>query len=195
MDKYMLNLYIQYCHSSGMQYDGKIDDRGFKQWLKEYRKTLDDFKKYIELLRKLFHEEDNIFLEVDKGTFDTLNLYNSIVVSNYTSSINVQPQRFRVQDCGIPILEGENIDDNSIFYTYNPYNMNLVKNWEQIHNRGGYSILFGVCGKNYDEDSEFKKSKFHDFSGRIKKNQKVVECITENDNYYYLVKSDYTRKW
>ena len=138
--------------------------------------------------------------ELNKGVRDT-------VVSEYMDTFIVSPYAFTFKDSRKGLFNGKIrlVDENSnvnscnpnnysfmSYLVHNPYYNFSVDSIMNLYYLCGYQIVFGVYGKVYDKDMEKKKQMLLGVKNIL------MDCCTDsyierNDDYCYVVASDYTR--
>ena len=190
MDKYILNLYQQFCDARGISFDSKqafefIDD--FCNWVVENEKLMTKYQEYLFALDYLYGKTIS---EVGKGKYDSFKLIDSIIVSPYAETLGIaNSELFIFGNCPLIITkQGITVPKTDILLTHNPYAEMMIYNWSKIHNSQSYDISIGVYGSIYDSDFA-KKIKMIEILSKQMESDHQVDYDTDKDNYFCTINS------
>ena len=190
MDKYLLNLYKQFCNARGIIYNPSNFNRytaEFVDWVVYNKKTTE---KYREYLLSLSYIDGKSVAEVGKGMYDSLQLNDSAIVSPYAETIGFQnSELFMIGN--YPLIQQKGIivrPNTEILLTYNPYEEMHIINWFKVHNSKLYDISIGMYGNIHDSDFAERIRLLEEISKRMHDDH-VVDYDTDQDNYFCSINS------
>lgn len=195
MDKYILNLYKQFCDARGII----CNPLEFYDYLNEFIEWTSNNKiltsKYKEFILALGYEDGQKVLEIGKGRYDSLNLDNAEIISPYAETLGLENAELFMLG-SYPLIKSTNgfiSPKTDILLTFNPYEEMMIYNWVKIHNFQLYDISVGMYGNIHDNN----------FTEKIKLLEKMSEQMdddhsldydTDKDNYFYVINSRRTIK-
>ncbi len=208
MEKYRQNLLIQFQNATGHHtgFDSKdLSETEFMKWIKERNRIGEEYTSFIE--SEGVDLEDGALAEVGKSGLD------SVVLPYKTKIITDVPDSFGDID-RTRLLSGElSIEKNGIYLltknritlkpkkiaipeiktvmTQNPGDYRQINGWEYLHNHDLVRIIVGFYGKIYDKDLEYKIEMLKRLKKFLKDGSYKETCETNQDNYFYMIKSDY----
>ena len=189
-NRYLINLYKQYCDARGIEcnpFDGKNLSYEFLEWI-AINKLL--AKEYSDYLAYLGYCDSKTIAEVGKGRYDSISTDNMAVISPYADTLHLANSELLVID-GTPLVEQKGkliIPQEQILLTSNPYEEMRIGNWSRIHNLGQYDISIGMFGNIHDEDFEKKIKLIEELSSRMTDDHSV-DYDTDKDNYFCTLNS------
>ena len=192
-----------YCNAVGIDLDtintySYSNDKEFVRDLAMFLSIRRDIgKKYLKILKKLNLSPDfkkRLKAEVGKGPMDSIlsNDKNSVAITPYHTDPKLIPSRLVITEKGICFFK--NLVDKSLipitttvdtFLTQNPYNEEVIKDWEFIPQTKSGKIIVGAYGKTYDKDYDQKIRALREFKSRV--NNAISEHTIIGDNYFYFV--------
>ena len=178
----------------------------FKEWLKGNQKAGNTYFNFIESFEAYPSLNPICTAEVGKGKYDSVALSQGIgLITPFREEIAksqiILPTEFRVYDCTPFAVKEEKghshfvkLTDSGIerYMTQNPYTIESIKRWEQLHNSGTSNITVGVYGNIHDKDFESKMELMQNLRERIMTDEVIEDYATDRDNYFYALSS--TRK-
>ena len=190
LDKYILNLYQQYCDARKIVFNPKQIEKftdDFCEWIVENEKLM---VKYQEYLFSLDYMYGKTISEVGKGKYDSFKLIDSIIVSPYAETLKIaNSELFILGNCPlIKTKQGINVPKTDILFTHNPYAEMMIYNWFKIHNSQSYDISIGVYGSIYDGDFAQKIKMIEILSKQMESDHRV-DYDTDKDNYFCTINS------
>ena len=190
MDRYLLNLYKQFCDASGII----CNPFGFNQYIDEFADWVAHNKKitekYREYLLSLGYINGKTVSEVGKGMYDSLYLTDSTIISLYAETICLSNSELFIIG-SYPLIQQKGIivrPDTEILLTHNPYDEMRIMNWSRVHNMGDYDISIGMFGSIYDEDFSKKVKLIEEISKRMTEDH-VIDYDTDKDKYFCSLNS------
>lgn len=189
-NRYLLNLYKQYCDARGVicnPFDGKNLSYDFLEWIAINKLMA---KEYSDYLLYLGYFDSKTIAEVGKGRYDSIASEYMTVISPYADTLQLPKSELFVMG-GVPLIEqaGKIISvEQDILLTHNPYDEMRVINWSTIHNLGDYDISIGMFGSIYDEDFSKKIKLIEEISKRVTEDH-ILDYDTDNDKYFYSLNS------
>ena len=191
MDKYLNNLYNQYCNSRGIEnttYDSSKLDADFYNWLDNYKNLLLNYKEYLISLNFIGDEE---VAEVGKGIIDSLGISEFEIISPYAHTLKKEDKDLVVL-MGTPFVfsdEGIFVYKGDTLLTYNMYDFSDVQNWYKVLNKDICDICVGIFGNI--NDCDYKK-KVKDIKFLLEKTNKkcFVDYDVKDHNYYCVLHSN-----
>ena len=189
-NRYLLNLYKQYCDARGVvcnPFDGKNLSYDFLEWI-----TINKLmaKEYSDYLLYLGHLESKTVAEVGKGRYDSIASKEMAVISPYADTLELPKSELFVID-GVPLIEQGGkivLPEQQILLTHNPYDEMRIINWSRVHNTGDYDISIGMFGSIYDEDFSKKVKLIEEISKRMTEDH-VIDYDTDKDKYFCSLNS------
>ena len=189
-NRYLLNLYKQYCDARSVvcnPFDGKNLSYDFLEWI-----TINKLmaKEYSDYLLYLGHLESKTVAEVGKGRYDSIASEEMTIISPYADTLELLKRELFVID-GVPLIEqGEKIvlPEEQILLTHNPYDEMRIINWSRVHNMGDYDISIGMFGSIYDKDFSKKVKLIEEISKRMTEDH-VIDYDTDKDKYFCSLNS------
>lgn len=171
----------------------------FNGWLNERKSMIND---YLELLDDMNVDFDNPkCVEINKGKYDSsvLHNYSTTIITPYMDSNNKRIINGRVEaiDSRPAIIRNINggIYVKSIsrdllqsYMIFNPYEMEALSYWDDIHNSNEANIIVGMFGNLSDKDFKFKVSSLRRLKDRLLSPYKFEETIIDG-NYFSVVSS------
>ncbi len=192
MNKYILNLYKQFCDARGIIFNPLDINKflsEFGEWIYNNRKIINKYSSYLLTLGYINEKE---VMEVGKGKYDSLNLEGVEVISPYAETLNLENKELFVLE-DYPLLkttDGIRVIKSEVLLTHNPYDEMLIYNWPKIHNAQNYNISIGIYGNIYDNDYSKKIELIEKLSKEMDTDHKVDYEI---DNDIYLCSINSTR--
>lgn len=161
-------------------------------------------KDYLSFLDYMFYYED-IFdsktVEVGKGFLDSVLLNTDATIITPHSECLKQMKSgliflssFNVYN-GIPVITDKEGYKSSLGYafenyiTQNPYNIEEIKNWEQLPNMNHSNIVVGVYGSLKDKNKETKIRELRNLREKLDYNYKETYGIVD-DSYFYAISNE-----
>lgn len=189
-NRYLLNLYKQYCDARGVvcnPFDGKNLSYDFLEWI-----TINKLmaKEYSDYLLYLGHFESKTVAEVGKGRYDSIASEEMAIISPYADTFELPKRELFVID-GVPLIEQGGkivLPEEQILLTHNPYDEMRIINWSRVHNLGEYDISIGMFGSIYDEDFLKKVKLIEEISKQMTKDH-VIDYDTDKDKYFCSLNS------
>lgn len=190
MDKYILNLYQQYCDAREIVFDPKQIEKftdDFCDWVVENKKIMEKYQEYLFALDYLYGKTIS---EVGKGKYDSLKSNELIIVSPYAETLGIaNSELFILGNCPLIITkQGITVPKTDILLTHNPFTEMMIYNWPKIHNSQSYDISIGVYGSIYDGDFAQKIKMIEILSKQMESDHKV-DYDTDKDNYFCTINS------
>lgn len=189
MNRYLLNLYKQYCDARGIPFDpfDSKKDGDFIKWI-EYNERLT--KKYKEYLICLGYINGKKVSEVGKGVHDTLLLPNSAIVSPYAKTMRLPNSELFITGV-TPLIQEKGAllyPDADILLTYNPFEEMRIIDWSKIHNSKMFDVSIGFYGSVHDSDFDSKIELLEKISKKMYEDHKI-DFDTDKDNYFCSISS------
>ena len=189
-NRYLLNLYKQYCDARGVicnPFDGKNLSYDFLEWI-----TINKLmaKEYSDYLLYLGYLKSKTVAEVGKGRYDSITSKEMAVISPYADTLELPKSELFVID-GVPLIEQGGkivLPEQQILLTHNPYDEMRIINWSRVHNMGDYDISIGMFGSIYDEDFSKKIKLIEEISKRMTEDH-VIDYDTDKDKYFCSLNS------
>lgn len=190
MDKYLLNLYKQFCDARGMicnPFDFKKYENEFIYWL-AHNKILTN--QYREFLLSLGYVDGKSISEIGKGVYDTLLLSDALIISPYAETMNLHnSELFMIGDCPLIQENGKILRPKTkVLLTHNPYEEMQIYNWFKIHNSGLYDISIGMYG-NVHDGNYFSRIKMMEELSKRMIDDHEFDYDTDKDNYFCSINS------
>ena len=186
-EEYTLKLVEQYIKATNNQ---NYDNNKFIDWLNEYIKMTKEYSIYMDYIG--VDLESSLSAEVEKGKYDSIVSESSLIISKYADTLNKEKSELIFKNNELAILKKGIImypDEIELFITHNPYSLDLVNNWNKIHNDLGKNICIGVYGKIYDNDIQDKIEFMKHFKTRLN-SEITVNYDTKFDNVFCTITSD-----
>ena len=190
LNRYLLNLYKQYCDARGVicnPFDGKNLSYDFLEWITINKLMAKEYNDYLLCLGYL---ESKTVAEVGKGRYDCIASKEMAVISPYADTLGLPKSELFVID-GVPLIElgGKVVlPKQQILLTHNPYDEMRIINWSKVHNIGDYDISIGMFGSIYDEDFSKKVKLIKEISKRMTEDH-VIDYDTDKDKYFCSLNS------
>lgn len=189
-NRYLLNLYKQYCDARGLVYNPleiKYLSHDFLEWITINKLTSKEYKDY---LLHLGYIESKTIAEVSKGRYDSIASKDMVIISPYASTLQMPKKELFVIN-GIPLIEQAGritIPEQQVLLTHNPYDEMRIIDWSNIHNLGDYDISIGMFGSIYDEDFSKKIRMIKEISKRMTEDY-VIDYDTDKNKYFCSLNS------
>ena len=189
-NRYLLNLYKQYCDARGVirnPFDGKDLSYDFLEWITTNKLMT---KEYSDYLLYLGYLESKTVAEVGKGRYDSIASQEIATISPYADTLEL-PKRELFIIVDVPLIEESGkivLLNQQVLLTHNPYDEMRIMNWSRVHNMGNYDISIGMFGKVYDEDFSKKVKLIEEISKRMTEDH-VLDYDTDKDKYFCSLNS------
>ena len=195
MDKYILNLYKQFCDARGIicnPLEFNIFSNEFIEWLANYQILTYRYKDFI---LSLDYENEKLISEIGKGKYDSLKLQSLEIISPYAETLGLKnSELFMIGS--YPLIKTDKgiiTPKSDILLTHNPYDEMMIYNWVKIHNLHLYDISIGMYGNIHDNNFH-KKIKLLESMSKQMDSDYSLDYDTDKDNYFCAINSNRTPK-
>ncbi len=184
----------------------------FQDWLFHMQIQRDEYARFI--CKSDIYFDDESYAEIGKGPKDSVailyedkdttiispyfenylsyNTYRKFINSSF-SVIGSIPNLAEERDGKLVSFDVIYPEDIKVFMTHNPYNINDVKNWIELHNNPKNGIIIGMFGRTYDKDYQ-EKVKFMESLRQSTNIPYNLESHTIGDKYFYVFNTDICEK-
>ena len=146
--------------------------------------------KYREYLLDIGVLEDDSYLEIGKGLYDSISkselnsstIFGETIHTTNTSFVLLEEQPIVIADKGIIIPKQKTI------LTHNPHICYDISNWHRIHNHGINDISVGMYGTIYDEDMIKKVKQIESLAEKMPDDY-TLDFDTDKGNYFCSLNS------
>jgi len=190
LDKYLLNLYKQFCDARGIicnpfEFNRYTDE--FVDWVAHNKRITE---KYREYLLSLGYIDGKTVSEVGKGMYDSLQLIGSVIVSPYAETIGFDnSELFIIGNYPLIQQKGSIVRPNTeILLTNNPYEEMQIINWFKVHNSKIYDVSIGMYGNIHDSNFAERVRLLEEISKRMDDDH-AIDYDTDQDNYFCSINS------
>ena len=186
---YLYLLTKQYRESLGYK-KAPIDDKEFKDWLKEREETSKIYLLLLEYMKIDYNHP--LTAEIGKGLYDSIVLNdNTSIITPFTNGI-VKPNTTKAIFEVVTNSKAERSLKQPTFdsiMTQNPYNGVNIRNWEYLFNQEMLIATIGIFGKTYDADAKAKLKMIEEFKQRLSTTPYKEDGFTFKDDYGYVISS------
>lgn len=190
MNKYYQKLMNQFLATVGFEKEINLElMENAIDWLKEYKNKLNIYRDFLKSNGITF---DGRVIELNKGLMDTVieEKSSSYLLTEETLNRNynvLNGELFTFEDQRFCMYKKNllSIENFETFITHNPYNYSSLNNIIKCQNE--VDICVGIIGNIHDKDYNLKIDKLKKFQSKLLKSTEIYE--TNNDEYFYLVKS------
>ena len=190
MNKYLLNLYKQFCDAMGLTFNPYEIQKFYKEfieWIVINKRLIDDYEQF---LNSLGYFNEKTITEVGKGKYDSFKTIKTCIVSPYAQTLGLENSELFMVGNFPMIQTSESIikPNTDIILTHNPYIEMQIRNWIKIHESKLHDISIGVYGNIHDEDFT-EKIKLIEYISNKMNDEQSVDYETDKDNYFCSVNS------
>ena len=135
--------------------------------------------------------------EIGKGTYDSVvKNFDTAIITPYDNEITevdkerVFVSKFEIEESKPYLLKGSKkiILHPYVFSKFMTQNNDDIRNWENLHNSGDYSIIVGAYGENNEQDKDNKIKEIEELRNKVCDHRDIVfEYDTTKDAYFIVV--------
>ncbi len=202
MEKYFRKLIEEFVNARGVKSsDMKSDDfiADFHQWIKERKKIGLQYVCFLDHLG--FDYKELNCAEIGKSGYDSIVVpYNTTIISRVPNTFDFTI-RSKVASGNMKVIHNEPTFINQhgklkvipesvlrAYMTQNPFSMQNIDGWDDLHNSKRSNIIVGVYGSIHDKDYEKKIHQIDLFLKQLDEDY-VEEYASLGENYFYAVGS------
>ena len=202
---YLSNLINQYVNATGVKDIGDYDKNLIKDvfsWLEQRKFLAQDYLLFLDELNIRYKDSDCV--EVEKGKFDSITFekFENGILTPYFDGLHTHKGEILNNDLeissGIPgllsfdgntkCLDYMNLYKYNSYMIHNPYEMDSLKNWDMMHNKGLNGIVVGCFGNSHDKYFWDKIKQIGEFQEKLQGDY-ISELSLKNSNYCYVLAS------
>lgn len=207
MSNYKKSLLEQFKSSQGIKSknaETKIYMQDFAEWILERKNIGEDYTYFLSHLELPF--ETSNCAEIGKSAFDSVVMpYDTTIITPHIEGLE-NLDASRVMGATFEVIEGTpviyiptkedavemiEVPESEIkrYMTQNPYSMENIAAWHELHNSHEFDITIGLYGSIYDKDIEEKINSLKSLKGKLERD--FIESYEEdNGKYYYVLASE-----
>lgn len=182
-EKYLKHIIKQYIDSRGIQVS-QIDKKEFIKYLRTLINQTAKYKKYLDYLGIEIDTPRTI--ELDKGFFDSVALKNTLIVSEFASTLGLTDNKLLIENDEVIIHSSNGMVERPFIgtlITHNPYSPINIPIFNLVAQTS--KIAIGIYGNIYDEDRFSKMKEIKELSKKIDE-QLDIEVDTDGDEYFVV---------